>query len=67
MVNEALVRTYFPNTDPIGKAVWDMEIVGVVRDTKISSVRRATPPAVFSLYLQERPRRMTFQVRFTGE
>jgi predicted permease len=67
MVNEALVRTYFPNTDPIGKAVWNMEIVGVVRDTKITSVRRTTPPAVFSPYVQERPRRMTFQVRFTGE
>ena len=67
MVNEALVRRYFPNTDPIGKTVWDMEIVGVVRNTKVTSVRRETPPAVFSLYVQERPRRMTFQVRFKGD
>jgi len=66
LINETLARRYFPDTTPVGKRVWDAEIVGVVRDTKIGSLRREIPPAVFTPYLQERPRRMTFQIRFTG-
>jgi predicted permease len=66
LINETLARRYFPDTNPVGKRVWDAEIVGVVRDTKIGSLRRDIPPAVFTPYLQERPRRMTFQIRFTG-
>jgi predicted permease len=65
LINETLARRYFPDANPVGKRVWDAEIVGVVRDTKIGSVRRDIPPAVFTPYLQERPRRMTFQIRFT--
>jgi predicted permease len=66
LINETLAKRYFPDANPVGKRVWDAEIVGVVRDTKIGALRRDIPPAVFTPYLQERPRRMTFQIRFTG-
>src|SRR5262249_23504349 len=58
-------RRVFPEANPVGKRVWNMEIVGVVRDTKISALRRDVPPAVFTPYLQEQPRRVTFEIRFT--
>ena len=38
VVNEAFVRRYFP-TATLGKRVWDLEVVGVVEDTKIRALR----------------------------
>ena len=63
VVNQALVRKYFPNTNPIGKrfrksfvgppdATRWIEIVGVCADTRYFDMRQPAPPVHFDLLLQ---------------
>lgn len=51
VVNEAMVRRYFKDRNPIGERFGedqpDIEIVGVVRDARVNSVREDVPPMVF--------------------
>jgi predicted permease len=51
IVNEAMVRKYFNGRDPIGQRFGydkpDIEIVGVVRDARVYSVRESAIPMVF--------------------
>jgi len=59
VVNQALVRKFFPNTNPLGKrflkstkgpdATRWIEIVGVCADTRYSDMRHPTPPVHFDL------------------
>jgi predicted permease len=61
VVNQALVRQFFPNDNPIGKRFstddrpekqqWT-EIVGIVGDTRYSSLKEEPPPIHFDLYNQ---------------
>jgi predicted permease len=60
VVNDALVRKYFPNEDPIGKHLGfnglshagDYEIVGVVENTKYLDPKIPAEPMVFMPLLQ---------------
>ena len=73
IANEALVRKYFQDQDPIGKRVrWAREdaphwitIVGVVGDVHHFGLDRPDLPALYSPYTQAEPwkRWMTFVVR----
>ena len=61
VINEAAVKKYFPNENPIGQRFGhsvektsDLEIVGVLRDVKYNSVRDAAPPTMYVPYLQAR-------------
>jgi putative ABC transport system permease protein len=66
-VNEAFVRRYFPNEDPIGQQlllrydpypvdeIHPREIVGVVGDVKHYGLGRPAPPFVYASYLQQPP------------
>ncbi|MGH9217940.1 MAG: ADOP family duplicated permease [Vicinamibacterales bacterium] len=51
IVNEAMVRKYFKDRNPIGERFGgdtpDVEIVGVVRDARVNAVREAATPMVF--------------------
>lgn len=51
VVNEAMVRRYFKDRNPLGERFGedkpDIEIVGVVRDARVNSVREDVPPMVF--------------------
>jgi predicted permease len=51
IINEAAARKYFKGRDPIGERFGydkpDIEIVGVVRDARVNSVREAAPPMAF--------------------
>jgi predicted permease len=51
VVNEAMVRRYFKDRNPLGERFGEdepnTEIVGVVRDARINSVREDVPPMVF--------------------
>ncbi|HET7618383.1 MAG TPA: FtsX-like permease family protein, partial [Vicinamibacterales bacterium] len=60
VVNEALVRTYFPNEDPLGQHLaypdegsTPMEIVGIVRDIKEAPLDEATPPTIYVAFAQD--------------
>jgi predicted permease len=62
VVNQELVREFFPDTNPIGKrfrsalkgpsATRWIEIVGVCADTRYSNMREPVPPIYFDLDLQ---------------
>ena len=62
VLNEAAVKKYFPNENPIGQRFGSsiensgqIEIVGVLRDAKYNSLRDPAPPTMYVPYLQARP------------
>lgn len=77
IVNETFVRKFFPNTDPVGKhfrRVGDqikpaaqIEIVGLVRDSKYESIREDTLPQAFfpATQAREGDEAQYFEVRTT--
>lgn len=76
VVNETFVKTYFPNTDPLGQRVGfdadslgKIEIVGVVRDAKYNAQREKKEPLLYSPWRQEVGQlgEMSFAVRATGD
>jgi putative ABC transport system permease protein len=57
LVNQASVRRFWPNEDPIGKLVWigtlaPMRVVGVVADVRNDSLATPPQPEVFFPYPQ---------------
>jgi predicted permease len=73
VINEAAVRKYFANQNPIGQrfgssleTTGQLEIVGVLRDAKYSSVRDTAPPTMYIPYLQTRLSSAVFEVRTAG-
>jgi predicted permease len=68
VVNETFARRYFPDENAVGKKVWgDFDVVGVVKDTRLRTLRGEIPPAVFTVHTQEPAGLMTFQARFDGD
>ncbi len=62
VINQAFAQRYFPGQDPIGhsfalgvpfKSATGMKIVGVVKNSKYSSLDEKTPPLAFIPLLQE--------------
>ncbi len=58
IVNQAFVRKFSPNQNVIGKRMRgngdkDIEVVGVVKDTKYSDVKQAIPPMFYTPYRQD--------------
>ena len=77
IINETFARTYFPDVNPIGRRFkfdgrsnknTEIEIVGVSRDAKFSSVRTETPSTVYLPYMQNISGlgQMSFEVRTAG-
>jgi predicted permease len=73
IINETAARKYFANENPMGQRFGtsaeqsgDLEIVGVLRDTKYDSVRDNVPPTMFVPSLQGRPATV-FQVRTAAD
>jgi len=77
VVNEAMVKQFFPGQYPIGKRFWfgrdrsgaPLEIVGVVRDAKYASLREPAPPTAYLPYTQSRTpvSSMCFELRAEGD
>ncbi len=66
VINETAARTFFPDQNPIGKRFTTspggkeyIEVVGIVRDAKYSSVREPAPPTMYDNFLQT-PRASAF-------
>jgi len=72
VINEALARAYFPHGPALGRhfrmRAQDYEIVGVVRDSKLTGLRQAPEPAVFTSYPQNPSdfRAFSVEVRSVG-
>ncbi len=70
IVNQAFVRKFFPNEDPLGKRLLDGEkkhpsqIIGVVSDYRPMGVENGTRPQIFWPYLKLR--KATLLARTTG-
>jgi predicted permease len=77
VINQTMARKHFGDENPIGKRFGfdspahsrDIEIVGVARDAKYSSIRMEVPNTVYLPYLQD-PRglgQMNFEIRTTAD
>jgi predicted permease len=74
VINQAAVRKFFPNEDPIGRRFGssaetsgEIEIVGVVRDVRYNSLRQAAPPTLYVPHMQRGPDGLIFTVRTIGD
>lgn len=75
VVNEAFARYYFGDQDPLGQR-FDrgndggmVEIIGIVKDAKATSIQERTPRTFYVSFLQDSGawRETTFQLRTSGE
>jgi predicted permease len=73
IINEAAVRKFFPNENPIGQhfgssieTTGQLEIVGVLHDVKYESVRDVAPPTMYVPYRQTRLGGAVFELRTAG-
>lgn len=76
VITQAMARQYFPKQSPIGQRIGfskkkaaDIEIVGIVRDARYTSMKDEMPPTVILPYRQQLDRldSMSFVVRTTGD
>ncbi|MGH9340957.1 MAG: ABC transporter permease [Acidobacteriota bacterium] len=73
VVNEVFARTFLANRNPIGQRFGsqenprEIEIVGVVADTRYNSLRDPAKPMFFRPHLQRPGGQRTFAVRTAGE
>jgi len=75
IVSESLVRTYFPNEDPIGKQVGiymtdpivPTEIIGVVGDVRFQDLTAAPKPTTYWPHPQLAYNAMTLTIRTAGD
>ena len=75
IVNQTFVRRYFPNDDALGKRVTfkynkrEVEIIGIVADTKYTRQREENKPLLYTPWRQEVAiiGAMQFVLRTTGE
>ena len=77
VINLAFARKFFPNTDPLGKHVRDtfpgnpgeMQIVGVVADSKLNSLRELAQPRIYAPAFNPlwEETALTYEIRTVGD
>jgi putative ABC transport system permease protein len=71
IINEAAVRRWFPDRDPIGQTVQmsgvDREVVGVVADVRQRHPGQPVAPQLFTPYAQRTTRTVRIVVRSAGD
>jgi predicted permease len=74
LVNEAMVRKFFPTGNPVGKrfgidgptSTESFEVIGVVKDAKFGSLQEKFTPMAFYPHVQRPDAISDFVVRFSG-
>ncbi len=71
IANEALVREYFGNEDPLGQSIRMGErnytIVGLSKNAKYNRVQTDVEPTLYFSHRQANPKAMVFEVRTAGD
>jgi predicted permease len=71
LINETAVRTFFNGQSPVGQrfriSKREVEVVGVVADSKYDGLRNAVPPTALLSFLQREMNGMHVIVRVAGE
>lgn len=74
IINEAAARKFFPNENPVGRRFGtavdndpNIEIVGVLRDTRYNDLREAPPATMYLPHLQADPEDLVFTIRTAGD
>jgi predicted permease len=71
IINEAAVRRWFPDHDPLGKLVningVPREVVGIIADVLQRSAAQPAAPQLFVPFAQRTPRSVRIVVRTTGD
>jgi predicted permease len=70
IISEAFAKRYFPNEDPVGKRIGgspNTEIIGVVRDTRLTAVRTESGPMMYFMAPREPDRIGALEVRTAGD
>ena len=70
VINQAAARKFFPGESPIGRKFGtsiddtpDIEIVGILRDTRYNNLREQPPATMFLPHLQNNPEDLVFTIR----
>jgi predicted permease len=69
-ISEAFAKQYFPNEDPVGRRIGqppDIEIIGVVRDARLATVRKHSNPTMYIMAPREPDRFDALEVRISGD
>jgi predicted permease len=74
LINQTAARALYPGENPVGRHLGesiedkrDYEIVGVLRDTKYSSIRDAVPPTMYTCSRQGTQSGMAFVIRTAAD
>ena len=70
VITEAFANRYFPNADPVGRRIGDppnTEIIGVVRDARLTAVRTDSGPMLYSMAPREPDRIGALEIRTAGD
>jgi putative ABC transport system permease protein len=67
IVNQAFVRAFLPNQDPVGRSLEYGAIVGVVGDTKTATLSAPAEPAIYQPFSQSPIPYLTVVLRSVGE
>jgi predicted permease len=75
IVSERFAKTYFPNSNPIGRGYsigdpngpWKMQIIGIARDVKFRNVDEPAQTLDYVFYPQRRQFLSNLVVRYTGD
>jgi len=69
VISEQFAKRYFPSQDPVGILVGDgtVQIIGVVADAQLATVRRETQPMMYHMIADDVDRISALEIRAAGD